>query len=44
MGKGVRINPDELEDMQMHSGNGIFDSLKNITSNPIAKTVLKVDK
>jgi hypothetical protein len=41
MGKGVRINPDELEDMQIHSGDGLFDSLKKITSNPIAKTVLK---
>ena len=40
-GKGVRIHPDELEDMQIHSGNGLFDSLKKITSNPIAKTVLK---
>jgi hypothetical protein len=41
MGKGVRINPHELDDMGVHSGNGIFDSLKKITSNPIAKTVLK---
>ena len=41
MGKGVRVNPDELEDMEIHSGNGLFDSLKKITSNPIAKTVLK---
>ena len=41
MGKGVRVNPHELEDMGVHSGNGIFDSLKKITSNPIAKTVLK---
>ena len=40
-GKGVRIHPDELEDMHVHSGNGMFDSLKKITSNPIAKTVLK---
>ena len=40
-GKGVRIHPHELEDMGVHSGNGIFDSLKKITSNPIAKTVLK---
>ena len=40
-GKGVRIHPDELEDMHVHSGNGIFDSIKKITSNPIAKTVLK---
>ena len=41
LGKGVRVNPDELEDMHVHSGNGIFDSIKKITSNPIAKTVLK---
>ena len=41
MNKGVRVNPDELEDFQIHSGNGLFDSLKKITSNPIAKTVLK---
>jgi hypothetical protein len=41
MGKGVRVNPHELDDMGVHSGNGIFDSLKKITSNPIAKTVLK---
>ena len=41
MNKGVRVNPDELEDMEIHSGNGLFDSLKRVTSNPIAKTVLK---
>ena len=41
MGKGVRVNPHELDDMGVHTGNGIFDSLKKITSNPIAKTVLK---
>ena len=41
LGKGVRVNPHELEDMQMHTGNGMFDSIKKITSNPIAKTVLK---
>jgi hypothetical protein len=27
--------------MEIHSGNGLFDSLKKITYNPIAKTVLK---
>jgi hypothetical protein len=41
MQKGVRVNPDELEDMEIHSGGGLFDSIKTITSNPIAKTVLK---
>jgi hypothetical protein len=24
MGKGVRINPDELEDLEIHSGNGLL--------------------
>jgi hypothetical protein len=41
MNKGTRVNPDELEDMEIHSGNGLFDSLKKITSNPIAKTIVK---
>jgi hypothetical protein len=41
MQKGVRVNPDELEDMEIHSGDGLFSGLKKITSNPIAKTVLK---
>ena len=41
MNKGVRVNPEELEDLEVHSGNGLFDSLKRVTSNPIAKTVLK---
>ena len=26
MGKGVRVNPHEIEDMQMHTGNGMFYS------------------
>jgi hypothetical protein len=41
MNKGTRIQPEDLEDLEIHSGNGLFDSLKKITSNPIAKTVLK---
>ena len=28
IGKGVRIHPDELEDMGVHTGNGLFDSQK----------------
>ena len=39
--KGTRITPDDLHDLQVHDGNGFFDSIKKITSNPIAKTVLK---
>ena len=41
MGKGVRINPDELEDMQMHTGNGIFDSLKSVMNSKITKGIVK---
>jgi len=38
---GTRINPDDLKDIQVHVGSGMFDSLKSVMSNPIAKTVLK---
>jgi len=41
LGKGVRVNPHELEDIHLHTGNVIFDSINKITSNPIAKTVFK---
>ena len=40
-GKGVRINPDELEDMQMHTGNGIFDSLKGVMNSKLTKGIVK---
>ncbi len=30
MNKGTRVNPDELDDMQIHSGDGLFDSLKKL--------------
>ena len=39
--KGTRITPDDLHDMQIHDGNGFFDSIKKIASNPIAKSVIK---
>jgi hypothetical protein len=38
---GTRINPDDLHDIQLHVGSGLFDSIKSVMSNPIAKTVLK---
>jgi hypothetical protein len=41
MQRGTRIQPDELEDMQIHSGDGIFDSLKGVMNNKITKGVLK---
>ena len=41
MQKGVRVNPDELEDMQIHSGNGLFDSLKGVMNSKITKGIVK---
>ena len=41
MNKGVRVNPDELEDMQIHSGNGLFDSLKGVMSSKLTKGIVK---
>jgi hypothetical protein len=41
MQKGVRVNPDELEDMEIHSGNGLFDSLKGVMNNKITKSIVK---
>jgi hypothetical protein len=38
---GTRISPNDLHDIQVHVGSGMFDSLKSVMSNPIAKTVLK---
>ena len=40
-GKGVRIHPDELEDMQMHTGNGMFDSLKSVMNSKLTKGIVK---
>ena len=39
-GKGVRIHPDELEDMAVHTGNGLFDSLKGVMNKVIAIILL----
>jgi hypothetical protein len=41
MQKGVRVNPDELEDMEIHSGDGLFDSLKGVMSSKLTKGVIK---
>ncbi len=37
----MRIHPDELEDMQMHTGNGLFDSMKGIMNSKITKSIVK---
>ena len=41
MGKGVRVNPHELDDMQMHTGDGMFDSLKGVMNSKITKGIVK---
>ena len=40
-GKGVRIHPDELEDMAVHTGNGLFDSLKGVMNSKLTKGIVK---
>ena len=40
-GKGVRIHPDELEEIYVHSGNGIFDSLKGVMNSKLTKGIVK---
>jgi len=39
--KGTRINPEDLHDLEVHTGNGIFDSIKKIVSNPAISGVIK---
>ena len=40
-GRGTRIQPDDLEDMQIHSGDGLFDSLKGVMSSKLTKGIVK---
>ena len=39
--KGTRIHPEDVDDIEVHTGNGFFDSLKKVVSNPIVKDVVK---
>lgn len=43
--KGVRISPNDLEDIQIHDGNGFFKSLKKglntVIKSPITKGIVK---
>ena len=41
IGKGVRVNPDELEEIYVHSGNGLFDSLKGVMNSKLTKGIVK---
>jgi hypothetical protein len=40
-GKGVRVHPDELEDLEVHSGNGLFDSIKGVMNSKLTKGIVK---
>ena len=39
--KGTRVLPDELHLLEVHTGKGIFDSIKKVVSSPIVKDVVK---
>jgi hypothetical protein len=41
MGKGNRIQPDELEDMEIHSGDGLFSGLKGVMNSKLTKGIVK---
>ena len=41
MNKGTRVNPDELEDMEIHSGDGLFSGLKGVMSSKLTKGIVK---
>ena len=39
--KGTRVLPDDLNELEAHTGNGFFDSIKNVVSSPIVKDIVK---
>ena len=39
--KGTRIDPADVDDIEVHTGNGFFDSIKKIVSNPAVSGVIK---
>ena len=41
MGKGTRIQPDNLENLEVHSGDGLFSGLKGVMGSKLTKGVLK---
>jgi hypothetical protein len=41
-GKGTRIKPEELDNVRIMNGQGIFDSIAHAFSNPIVKSIAKV--
>ena len=40
-GKGVRVNHDDLHELGVHTGNGIFDSLKGEMNSKLTKGIVK---
>ena len=43
LNKGVRVNPDELEDMEIHSGNGLFSGLKGVMNSKLTKGIVSTN-
>jgi hypothetical protein len=41
MGKGTRIQPFDLEDMEIHSGDGFFSGLKGVMGSKLTKGIVK---
>ena len=41
LGKGVRVNHDDLHELGVHTGNGIFDSLKGVMNSKLTKGIVK---
>jgi hypothetical protein len=39
--KGTRIIPEDLENLEVHTGNGFFDSIKKLVSNPAVSGIIK---
>ena len=40
--KGTRIHIDNLDDIKVHNGNGIFDSIKIFFNNPMTKSIARM--
>ena len=40
-GTGTRISPNDLIDVKVKTGNGMFDSLKGVMNNKITKSIVK---
>jgi uncharacterized membrane protein YheB (UPF0754 family) len=41
MGKGTRIQPDNLENLEVHSGDGLFSGLKGVMGSKLTKGIVR---